>query len=187
MFSEPLWDLPCNVFSRFDKIHRLIRDLKGAENHCCKKIFVKVKLWTSYLWSINKRPFGSGAHATQKAQWLGLFEMQCNIRSRVFLKYLPSIARQWGMPFGTDEEKQTIYNHCLQLASFKKHGSHPKLANWFAWNKSAHDQLPEFFAGKMIYESQLMCDNQVDPVARLLWGYLFCVPMCVCLMIGGFL
>jgi hypothetical protein len=151
VFSEPLRDLPCNVFSRYDKIHRLVRDCKGAENDCCAKIFTKTKLWSAYLWSINKRPFGSGANHTQKVHWSKLFEQQCDITSDVFLKYLPLIARQWKMPFGTDEEKQTIFNRCLQLPSFSKHGSHPKLANWFAWNKAAHDQLPEFFAGKMIY------------------------------------
>ena len=54
------------VMAKFDKIHRLIRDIKGAENNCCKKIFTKAKLWSAYLYSINKRPFGKGGNATLK-------------------------------------------------------------------------------------------------------------------------
>jgi hypothetical protein len=84
-----------NVYSRFDKIHRLIRDLKGAEGNCCKEIFTKSKLWSAYLWSINKRPFGSGTNATQKELWMTLFARRCDITSEVFLKYLPKIAKGW--------------------------------------------------------------------------------------------
>jgi hypothetical protein len=91
------------------------------------------------------------------------FELQCDINSAVFLKYLPKIARQWKLPYGTVSEKQAIFNFVLEMASFRQHLSHPKLANWFAWNKSAHEQIPEFYAAKMVKESQL--PDQTDPVA----------------------
>ena len=32
------------VWARFDKIHRIIRDLKLASGHCCGKVFEKTKL-----------------------------------------------------------------------------------------------------------------------------------------------
>ena len=35
----------------------------------------------------------------------------------------------------------------------KQHQDNP--VNWFAWNKSAHEQIPEFYATKMVFESQL--------------------------------
>ena len=47
-----------------DKIHRVIRDLKLAEGHCCNKLFEKTKLWSSYMFGLNNRPFGSGANAS---------------------------------------------------------------------------------------------------------------------------
>ena len=157
-----MFHLKLMVMARFDKIHRLIRDVKAAENNCCRKIFTKAKLWSAYLFSINKRPFGKGGNATQKHRWMELFEEQCNISSPVFLKYLPKIARAWNMPYGTREEKAAIFNRVLEMPSFNEHLSHPKLANWFSWNKSAHQQLPEFHAGKMVYESQLLQDTDPD-------------------------
>ena len=41
----------------FDKIHRLIRDIKSAENGCCQKIWTKTKLWSAYLYSLRKKAF----------------------------------------------------------------------------------------------------------------------------------
>ena len=61
------------VAPKFDKIHRLIRDLKGAEQDCLGGIFNKTKLWSSYLLGLNNRPFNSGANATLKRRMLELF------------------------------------------------------------------------------------------------------------------
>ena len=149
------------MMAKFDWIHRLIRDVKAAENSCMK-IWVKVKLWTAYLWSINKRPFGKGGNATTKHRWMELFESSFDIHSPLFLKYVAKIGRCWNMPWGTVKEKWEIFNEVLQLPSFDKHMSLPKLANWFAWNKCAHEQLFEFWAGKMVYESQLLNDTDPD-------------------------
>ena len=35
-----------NIWARFDKIHRVIRDLKLAEA-CCDKLFTKTKMWST--------------------------------------------------------------------------------------------------------------------------------------------
>ena len=72
------------VLAKFDWIHRLIRDIKGAENGCCKKIFTKTKLWSAYLFSLRKRPFGSGTNATQMQCFAELFEDMCDIQSPIF-------------------------------------------------------------------------------------------------------
>ena len=77
------------------------------------------------------------------------------ISSPRFLKYLPKIARQWKMPYGTVSDKQAIFDRVLEMDSFTKHLGHPKVANWFAWNRSAYEQMPEFNAAKMVKESQL--------------------------------
>ena len=153
------------VMAVFDKIHRLIRDIKNAENQCCRKIFTKTKLWSAYLFSLNKRPFGSGGNATLKSRWMHIFSTTETITSTTFVKHLPQIAKDWGMPHSTETEKQAIFEKVVQLASFRLHLSHPKLANWFSWNMCAKQQLPEFYATKMIFESQLRMeeDNLVDP------------------------
>ena len=143
------------VFAKFDKIHRLIRDLKQAEAGCCKKIFLKAKLQSAYLFSVNKRPFGSGANAIEKEEWMKHFSLHYNVESSLFLKHLPKLADDWDMPCNTRQERKEIFERVLDSPSFNRHMSHPKLSNWFAWNKCAYEQLGEFFAGRMVYESQV--------------------------------
>lgn len=79
------------VVGKFDKIHRSIRDLKLAEQSV--PIAVKAKLWSAYLYSINKRPFGSGANATIKTRMMDAFRLTVGIRSPVFLKHIGRIAK----------------------------------------------------------------------------------------------
>ena len=38
---------------KFDKFHRMIRDLKLSYAHCCRGCFQKAQLYSSYLWSLN--------------------------------------------------------------------------------------------------------------------------------------
>ena len=125
---------------KFDKIHCLINDIKAAEKSL-KKIWYKTKLWTSYLFSINKRPFGKGGNATEKQRWMALFEVTHNINSPVFQKRVARIGQVWGMPYRTPAEQQRIFDRVLLLKSFNTHMSHPKLANWFAWNKCGSNSL----------------------------------------------
>ena len=142
--------LHCMVYSKYDKIHRLIRDVKNAENGCCRKIFTKTKLWSAYLYALRKRPFGSGSNFTAMERMMELFELQCDIYSPVFLKYLPKLGRAWNMPFGTVNDKQAIFNRVLETQSFRQHGSQPKLSNWFSWNQAAKSNMPDFFAIKLV-------------------------------------
>ena len=54
------------IWVKPDKIHRVIRDLKLAEGHCCNKLFEEAKLWSAYRFGLNNRPFGSGAKSSLK-------------------------------------------------------------------------------------------------------------------------
>ena len=54
------------IWGKFDKIHRVIRDLKLADGGCCNKVFEKAKLWSAYIFGLNNRPFGSGANHSLK-------------------------------------------------------------------------------------------------------------------------
>ena len=54
------------MFGKFDKIHRLIRDIKLAEKHAGKRYsFFKTKLWSAYIFCCNNRPFKSGKYLGQ--------------------------------------------------------------------------------------------------------------------------
>lgn len=54
----------------FDKIHRLIRDLKAANDACPG--LEETLLVTTYAWSTNYKPFKSGGFFTEKADALNL-------------------------------------------------------------------------------------------------------------------
>lgn len=45
---------------RFDKFHRIIRDIKLSLKHCCDGIFCKAQLYSAYLYGLNYKPFGKG-------------------------------------------------------------------------------------------------------------------------------
>ena len=67
------------VWVKPDKIHRVIRDLKLAEGHCCGKIFEKTKLWSAYLFGLNARPFNSGTNFTLKESLLRDFQQSVTV------------------------------------------------------------------------------------------------------------
>eukprot|EP00959_Pyramimonas_sp_CCMP1952_P113807 2379338-Pyramimonas_sp.AAC.1 len=54
------------IHARFDKIHRVIRDLKNAEKQCMDSLFMVCKMWSAYLYGMDNRPFNSGANFTKK-------------------------------------------------------------------------------------------------------------------------
>ena len=63
------------IWIKPDNIHRVIRDLKFAEGHCCNKVFENSKLWSAHLFVLSNRQFGSGAnHPLEHAL---LFIIQC--------------------------------------------------------------------------------------------------------------
>ena len=62
----------------------------------------------------------------------------------------------------TAEQREEIFNAVCLMRSFHVHGSHPKLQNWFAWNKCSYEGDPEFFGTKLIFEATLQ-SPQRDP------------------------
>ena len=69
------------------------------------------------------------------------------------------------MPYATDTDKQAVFNAVCEMDSFRLHLSHPKLANWCSWNAAVDVQIKEFYAAKMVFESQL--PGELDPVSWL--------------------
>ena len=54
------------IYARWDKYHRVVRDIRLAISHVGAGVFLKAQLYTSYLWGVNYKPFGTGAFSTQK-------------------------------------------------------------------------------------------------------------------------
>ena len=72
------------IWIKPDKIHRVIRDLKLAEGHCCNKLFEKAKLWSAYLFGLNNRPFGSGANSSLKKALFFAFQVSETVDGHPF-------------------------------------------------------------------------------------------------------
>ena len=83
------YELGWLITGSYDKIHRCIRSLKTAAS--AVPVFQKTKLHSAYLYSINKRPFGSGAFATSRHRLMECFQERVTIHHPVFIKYLPRL------------------------------------------------------------------------------------------------
>ena len=68
------------------------------------------------------------------------------------------------LAYSSVEERQRILDQVLTMESFSNHLGHPKQSNWFARNKAVHEQIGEYHAGKMVYESQLTDEKDPDEV-----------------------
>ena len=126
-----------------DKIHRLIRDLKLAEKYTEHGIFTKAKLWSTYLYSLNKRPFGIGANATMKERMMAIFASTVALDHSmpVVQKYMEKIAHEWNMPCHTAANRQAVMDRVIDMKSFRHNMSSPRTQNWFAWNQCANEQM----------------------------------------------
>ena len=102
-FSDYLFKM---VLMKFEKIHRLIRDIKLALLHSCGGVLLKAQVYSSSLWNCHQKPFGSGHFGTVLQRALNVFLTQNTVDSAIFQKYLPRIARELGMPCTTREEQE---------------------------------------------------------------------------------
>ena len=159
------------IFARWDKYHRVVRDIKLAIGGPLAGVFLKTQLYTSYLWGLNYKPFGTGAFAIQKQHILNVFLATRTAESPVFLKYVERIARSAnerrtrGLPrmrWATQQDRQEVFDSIPELASsFLQALSLPKLGRWFSWNGCAEEQMCEYWVAKMLLESAF--DDVPDP------------------------
>ncbi len=150
------------VWARFDKIHRVIRDLKLAENHACCKVFEKAKLWSAYLYGMNNRPFGSGAIHSVKERLLNTFQIVESVDSPLFQRYVHRAAKDFDLPCDSRADQERIFAEMTLMKSFTHKLAQPKVSNWFAWNSMAEQQIREFHGQKCIYHSVFPDDPDPD-------------------------
>ena len=176
-------------YVRWDKFHRLIRDLKLTLEHSCGGLFLKTQLYTSYIWSVNYKPLPAlGNYGTVKKDILHAFlsPARNTIQSERFRKYGPRIVSSFNekppagsastrpcdnagfqidhalkmgqnLSFDTIADQQQLFDNLPAIArSFVNVLSMSKLGRWFSWQDCAHEQLPEFFASKMLLEDHVV-------------------------------
>ena len=107
---------------------------------------------SAHVFGIKYRPRNSGVHGDKLRVILGNFLEYNDADSEVFLKYCDRIGRALNMPTGTREERHALLQMLADSNFFFNRGAFPKLGNWFAWNKSAHESLDFWWAEKMIFE-----------------------------------
>ena len=143
------------IHCKWDKFHRVIRDMRLSITHASSGVFLKTQLFTTYIWSVNQKPFGTGCFLTQKNNLLNVFLAVNGIDSPVFCKFVDRIAHDLGLPCETQAEKQCVFDALLPNAkSFSLARDMPKTGRWFSWNCCAHQQLREYWIMKMVLEDQ---------------------------------
>ena len=93
-FAFGIFVLGINAYVRWDKFHRLIRDLKLCLEHCCGGLFLKTQLYSSYIWSVNYKPLPAlGNYGNVKKNILHAFLSPARrmLLSDRFRKYGPLI------------------------------------------------------------------------------------------------
>ena len=147
------------IHVKFDKIHRAVRDYKNSIGHCLSGIFLKTQLHSAYIFSLNHKPFGSGAFWKEKQNMMNVFLQTQSILSDVWLEFRDGI-RDDLLGFGSATASDArLFDMISELNSFNKKGSLVKLSRWFSWNEACKEQLPEFHVFKMLlkytYENSL--------------------------------
>jgi hypothetical protein len=95
-----------NIFVVWDKIHRLIRDIKLASEHTAGSDLYRALLHTSFVFSLNQRPFGSGEWFEKKKEILAHFIDTHTPESDFFRRFAPLIAGDMGIPCNEDPRSE---------------------------------------------------------------------------------
>ena len=147
--------------TKFDKFHRIIRDIKLSIKHCSGGVFLKTQLFSAYLFGLNYKPFGAGGFSQLKNRLLVVFLATEDVTSEIWLKYCHRIADDFQMPCVTEEDHSNLWDAVASMPSFHQKLSFPKLGRWFSWNCCAKEHMREFSACKMLFEHHL--GNPMDP------------------------
>ena len=97
-----------------------------------------------------------------KRRMANVFMATETMESDIFRKYCDRIASDLGMPCQTPDERENVFEACLDLPSLRQKGSLPKLGRWFSWNGVASEQMVEYNTIKMLFEHHLQANTDPD-------------------------
>ena len=117
--------LGLNIFVLFDKIHRLIRDVKLAAEKSAGGVLYRALLHICFVFSLNQRPFCNGEWFSKKKEILAFFMDTNTSESPIFLAYADFIARDMGRVCDSDEDREALFQSLAELPSFDKKGGLP--------------------------------------------------------------
>jgi len=145
--------LGLNVFVKWDKFHRLVRDLKLASEKACGGQMYRALLHMTFVMSLNSRPFGSGEWYFKKQEILAHYIDTHNSESESFVAFAHLIAVDHDMAYhGDGQDHERIFETLAELPSFKNKGATPKMMRWFSVNEMWDDRRREFWSLKLILQ-----------------------------------
>ena len=135
------------------------------------------QVFTTYLWTLNEKPFNSKQIRVLKRTILNSFVEHETPAGPYFQKYGELIAQSLGWRFSSDKDKKELWKLLPELAmneskdlakdlphltkwSFTETPDFSKLSSWYSWNRAAKSQIPEFYATKMLFEWHLAFDKK---------------------------
>jgi hypothetical protein len=161
-----------NVFIVYDKIHRLIRDIKLAMEHTGGKEIYKATLHANFVFSLNQKPFGSGEWFHKKVESLAHFMDTHTSESSDFRAYAHLIAQDLGTVIRDENDYDGVFNCLPEMPSFSKKGIAPKSMRWFSINQVWHEHKQELFTLRMVLEHHNgedvnLEDGHLDPAVAM--------------------
>ena len=146
-FAE--YQMQAMVWTNFDKFHRLVRDMKLSFKYAARGLFLKTQIFTSFIWSLNYKPFNSGAFFTKKQQLLEVFLGTESVESQHFQRHWENIAFDLGLD---TNDAHDVWRRLADTPTFSRKGALPKLGRWFSWNGVAEEQLQELSVLRMLLD-----------------------------------
>ena len=144
--------LGMNVFAVYDKIHRLIRDVKLAAEKAAGGALYRALLHVCFVFSLNQRPFGSGEWFHKKQELLAFFIETTTPDDTIFRNFADHIASDRGTTVESPEDRAALFSSLAELPSFTRKGVAPKMMRWFSVNDLWEERSQEFYALKMILQ-----------------------------------
>jgi len=150
------------LWANFDKIHRLVNDIKLSLKNCLCGVFMLAQFYSAYIFGVAYKPFGTGAFMAQKMQLHEMFLVCEDTSSDIWRKYEDYMATAWHMPCSSDTDRDALWDEFANLPGFKNKMSFPKLARWFSWHECFVQQVDEYHATRMVYERHVDADESPD-------------------------
>ena len=137
------------MFSMFDKYHGIICDLKNATSKVCS--IYRATLFVGFLWTLNRKPFGSGVWFQVKHDMLGHWIQTTSSDDPLFRYYAPRIAKDLDLPLRCERDYENLWRAIPRRCNTcNNRGDHVKSSRWFALNDSYVSQGHEFWIMKLL-------------------------------------
>ena len=139
----------------WDKIHRLIRDIKLACEHAANGDLLRALLRMCYVWSLNSKPFGSKAWFEQKKEMMAEWVNTHTSSSSDFRAFAERLALDFKMPLENEDQYSAVFDRVPEMPSFVAAEEPIKPMRWFSANAHFSNEAIEFYALKMVLRHHL--------------------------------